>query len=246
MGEHKKTRHNCLRCGKEFWRRKRRTVISTSGNRHDQCLYCSRQCGGRGRERPPAQRKLHPFACGYLSWLLSWRHCSECSAYTLRKTCSVECDRARKRRKFKEQFTGVPRKEYECERCGTLFVRQCGYVENKECVLCSKCIKWKHNKTGKLNRDKRVKAQQAGDRINPMTVFRHDKWICQMCGIDCKFKPAPHPHCATIDHIVPLSKGGAHSYQNVQTLCHTCNSSKSDNSTNVAKYPILRSLPGAI
>ncbi len=43
--------------------------------------------------------------------------------------------------------------------------------------------------------------------------------MCLRCG-DTK-KP-------TMDHVVPISKGGLHIIENVQPLCRSCNSSKSD------------------
>jgi 5-methylcytosine-specific restriction endonuclease McrA len=47
-------------------------------------------------------------------------------------------------------------------------------------------------------------------------IYNH---VCLMCG-----KPEP----LTIDHIVPLSKGGSNFIQNIQPLCRSCNSSKSN------------------
>ena len=59
-------------------------------------------------------------------------------------------------------------------------------------------------------------------------VFDRDRFTCQICG-DRVTAPSPFdPRSATVDHVVPLSRGGAHSLENCQTACLRCNSSKQD------------------
>ena len=45
---------------------------------------------------------------------------------------------------------------------------------------------------------------------------------CALCKADLK-KVKPH-----LDHITPLSKGGAHETGNLQVLCRSCNLQKKD------------------
>lgn len=45
---------------------------------------------------------------------------------------------------------------------------------------------------------------------------------CAICGQSVKFKKM------TVDHKVPLSKGGTNAMENLQLACHSCNLLKSD------------------
>jgi predicted nucleic acid-binding Zn ribbon protein len=67
------------------------------------------------------------------------------------------------------------------------------------------------------------------ENISPAEIYTRDGWTCQLCH-----RPAPRhligtrsPRRPTIDHIVPIAKGGAHTHQNVQCACSECNSRKS-------------------
>lgn len=53
-------------------------------------------------------------------------------------------------------------------------------------------------------------------------VYIRDKGTCQICG---KFVP---PDKFTIDHIIPISKGGTYDYDNLQCCCRKCNQLKAD------------------
>lgn len=66
-----------------------------------------------------------------------------------------------------------------------------------------------------------------GESVSPAVVFERDKWRCQLCGCRVKSGSAGYdPGRATLDHIIPLSRGGSHTYANIQTACHLCNSKK--------------------
>ncbi|MDJ0616845.1 MAG: HNH endonuclease [Calothrix sp. MO_192.B10] len=55
-------------------------------------------------------------------------------------------------------------------------------------------------------------------------VYQRDKYQCQSCG-------KTHTETQlTIDHIIPLARGGANDISNLQTLCFPCNRQKSDKS----------------
>jgi uncharacterized protein YjhX (UPF0386 family) len=62
------------------------------------------------------------------------------------------------------------------------------------------------------------------EKISSTEIYIRDGWICQLCKkrVDKKLKH-PHPMCASLDHIVPISKGGPHLKENVQLAHLHCN-----------------------
>lgn len=60
-------------------------------------------------------------------------------------------------------------------------------------------------------------------------IFERDGWSCQICGQpvlrNVKF---PHPFFPTLDHRIPLARGGPHTRDNAQTAHLLCNIQKSD------------------
>jgi len=67
----------------------------------------------------------------------------------------------------------------------------------------------------------------AGDRFDSTAVYERDGWMCGLCGkpIDGTLKN-PHPMSVSLDHIVPISKGGVHSMANCQAAHLRCNVAK--------------------
>lgn len=58
------------------------------------------------------------------------------------------------------------------------------------------------------------------ERIDRTLVIARDKGICYLCG------GKPIGWQLTLDHVVPLSRGGSHTYDNLRVACRSCNSSK--------------------
>ena len=65
------------------------------------------------------------------------------------------------------------------------------------------------------------------ETVSLKVLAERDQWICGICGesVDITIKH-PDPLSASHDHIVPLSKGGDHSYNNAQLAHLTCNIGK--------------------
>lgn len=63
-------------------------------------------------------------------------------------------------------------------------------------------------------------------------VIERDKGICQICGraVDRTAKKGRHvlKEYPTVDHIIPLSKGGPHTWDNVRLAHMACNAGKCD------------------
>jgi 5-methylcytosine-specific restriction endonuclease McrA len=71
--------------------------------------------------------------------------------------------------------------------------------------------------------------------VNRREVLRRDKHACQYCGSTKKL---------TLDHVIPRSKSGKHTWDNVVTACERCNSQKGNRTPQQAEM-ILHTKPKA-
>lgn len=119
----------------------------------------------------------------------------------------------------------IPRK---CCECGSTGVRK----RFRMCQSCSQRraaeVRKRVRRTGKATRRARKRAV-AYETVRPHEVFARDAYRCGLCGKRCSSTATvPHPRAPTLDHIIPLSKGGEHTMRNVQCACFKCNVTKSD------------------
>lgn len=68
-----------------------------------------------------------------------------------------------------------------------------------------------------------------GDKIVHLEVFERDNWTCGICGdmIDRHLR-GDNWWRATLDHVIPLCKGGTHTWDNVRAAHWRCNMLKGD------------------
>jgi 5-methylcytosine-specific restriction endonuclease McrA len=61
-------------------------------------------------------------------------------------------------------------------------------------------------------------------------IFARDGWVCQYCG-----QPAEN-----LDHVLPRSRGGGHTWENVVAACRRCNSRKENRLPHEAGLALAR------
>lgn len=104
--------------------------------------------------------------------------------------------------------------------------------------LIAKSNRWLHQKAHEKDEEEvpqfltdldKTKAKEAAEqktKVMPAMrwqVFQRDNWKCVACG-----RGSHHDVILQVDHILPRSKGGKDTIENFQTLCHICNSGKSN------------------
>ena len=112
--------------------------------------------------------------------------------------------------------------EKYCIECGNFFT-----TTNAQQLYCSdRCKKRRVNR----KKDKRIYRNGEPDlSITLPKLFIRDEGRCQICGRELSFTGNPNgKYYPSIDHIIPLSKGGKHEWKNVQLACRKCNTIKCD------------------
>ena len=71
-------------------------------------------------------------------------------------------------------------------------------------------------------------------KLNRRSIYNHYGGMCCYCG-----KKLP-PKQLNLDHVIPRSRGGLSTWDNLVTACYPCNTKKADRTPEEAHMPLLR------
>lgn len=118
-----------------------------------------------------------------------------------------------------------------CRQCGDLFIGNTLY--------CSKeCLNKYHNTTHVETRKRYKKTNGKIDyTITLDKLIKRDNNICYICNRECNLNDYTYQgnykiagnYYPSIDHVIPIAKGGTHEWNNIRLAHRICNSIKSDN-----------------
>lgn len=144
--------------------------------------------------------------------------------------CSPECHtRYNNESRYRKIRSTMGR---ECRWCKIAYVPEVGLRQKYYCTDLCRLASFRAMRSDCTHRRRAKKFGCSYEPVSKRKVFERDGWKCQLCGVS-----TPEAKRGTIDddapeldHIIPLAKGGAHSYQNTQCACRRCNRLKSDKS----------------
>lgn len=138
-----------------------------------------------------------------------------------RKHCSTACKKAATH-DVEKRARAEAKPERACRHCG----RQMPRTMRIDAKFCSaECNSAAHQLVRKL-------AKRVGSPPQPLSralIFERDNWRCGLCGGEVNPDLRhPHPMCGSVDHIVPVSRGGSNELDNLQLAHLRCNLRKRD------------------
>lgn len=122
------------------------------------------------------------------------------------------------------------RREIVCPVCGESFV-----TYNAQQIVCSaECGRKRANIRHTRRKDTRISKDKRIDKISLDVLFRRDSGVCHICGKQCDWNDYTQTDTAfiagnlypSVDHVVPVSLGGADEWNNVKLAHMLCNSKR--------------------
>lgn len=195
-------------------------------------MYCTNRCKvatwkdknpQRARELRRREQPKQPTVSYYYA-----DHCKQCGAAfgarRQRAFCTPICE---SRWHYSTTWESTAPDVRICTSCGSNFANR--PHKTRPTDFCSEPCRRAAIRAQKLRRKCQERAATV-ETVNPIKVFTRDHWRCQLCGVKTpQAKRGTYDDDAPeLDHIVPLARGGEHSYRNTQCACRRCNGAKGD------------------
>lgn len=218
-----RTEITCKTCGKVFCIKncelKRRKVVQ----------YCSKKCAFAGRTASTPRQSVVCGHCGkeFLKRVTQVRRSKHGLHY-----CSRECTVAARRKDDAKWHNKDAIREYMRDYYNRVTKHKKPWLgEGKRKAANARNRRYVLNNREKIETARHIRrtVKNNGD-LTPDEWFLLKAVVFGMRCAKCRRMLSNWEGCErpTIDHIVPVSKGGEHTLDNVQPLCRSCNSQKND------------------
>ena len=205
----------CQHCGKVVTRK-------LKPSRKDAGKYCSRECAFQVAGVLKVERKA-----------------LRDIARNIRKLNKINATKLRNNLKRQAYIDSA--KQCICKSCGISFEKFSHLGGPKKyCEVCKEKIsvekERKYRRVFKSKRRAKIRNTKT-ENIDPFDIFDSFGWKCYLCGTSTpKARRGTYKENAPeLDHIIPLSKGGTHTKDNLACCCRACNHKKSDSMPRVVE-----------
>jgi 5-methylcytosine-specific restriction endonuclease McrA len=190
-------------------------------------LYCSDTCrreadNVRHREKVEARRVYESRECQACGFVFVTHHKARvfCS-----KDCRLKKSIERSRQKYRASRPEF--KRWPCKWCGEDMVFPSSYLGTR--AYHPECRKQSRRVENRKKSAKRRGAAVRGETVTHEEIAERDGFICYLCsGVVDMSLPRVSRWGATLDHVIPVSKGGKDTADNLKLAHWICNNRKSD------------------
>lgn len=191
-------------------------------SRDENRKHCSHECRKDWNEKHGVKRIV-----SYVVYRFNCKFCKKrCSGIgrTKRKFCSDKCNDRYRAMKLQEINILINTRSIKCRECGKHFSTH--IKDRKYCSkTCSNRYKWRKADTVRrmmIKNNGRIDYCISLDRL-----YRRDKGLCHICEskVDMNLNSNDNMY-GSIDHVMPIAKGGTHTWDNVKLAHRICNSIK--------------------